>query len=261
MAREVKEKVKVKGPKGQVGFCVLYTDGTIRIDWVRFSYPHLKKPYKGDDDKGEAKYGIVGLMPKKTHKEAHGLIADRIDDLMRENKVKALGDDKKFLRDGDKSDKEENEKMWLVSAREVRRPPLRNRDNSVVEPEDADEVFQGGYWGSILIRPWYQNNKFGKRVNAGLSSVQFLQKDETFGEGRLSEDDLDDTFEDHGDSDDGDDSYDEDADARPKRKRSSDDDDDKPARRRRASRDDDEEEERPARRRRASRDDDEEDDI
>lgn len=202
------KKVPVTGPKGQKGFCVLYSDGTIRIDWVRFSYPHLRKPYKGEDDGGEPKFGIVGLLPKKTHAKAKTLIKRRIEELLAEHKIKALAPDKKFLRDGDHSDKEEAHGHYTVSARETRRPPLRNKDNSVVEPEDADEVFQPGYWGSILVRPWYQNNKWGKRVNAGLSSVQFILKDEVFGEGRISDEDLDDTFEDYSDEDD--DDYDDD---------------------------------------------------
>lgn len=252
MAREVKKKVKVKGPKGQPGWCILYTDGTIRVDWVRFSYPHFRKPYKGDDDKGEAKFGVVGLL-QKVNRAAKDLIKERIEELLKENKVKGLPSDKKFLRDGDNSGKEEHEGCFTISARETRRPPLRNRDNSVVEPEDADEVFQPGFWGSLLLRPWYQNNKYGKRVNAGLSSVQFLMKDEIFGEGRISDEDLDDTFESYDDDDDSVD--DEDEDERPARKSKSkrrddddddygDDDDDEPKRKsksksKRRSRDDD----------------------
>ncbi len=210
MAREIKKKVKN---------AILYTDGTIRISGVRFSYPHLAKAYKGDDDKGEPKFGLVGMMPKKTHEAAKKLIEERIAELLKENKVKSLASDKKFLRDGDESGKEDYEGHWTVSARETRRPPLRDRQNNVVEPEDANEVFQPGYWGDILIRPWYQNNSYGKRVNAGLSSVQFVRKDETFGEGRISDEDLDDTFEDYGDDDDTLDDEDEDeAPRRPKKK-------------------------------------------
>jgi hypothetical protein len=268
MAREIKKRVKN---------AILYTDGTIRISGVRFSYPHLKKPYKGDDDKGEAKFGVVGLMPKKTHRAAKDLIKERIDELLAENKVKALAADKKFLRDGDQSGKDGYEGMYTVSARESRRPPLRNRDNSVVEPEDAAEVFQPGFWGDILIRPWYQNNKFGKRVNAGLSSVQFVKKDEVFGEGRISDDDLDDTFENYGDPDDDDAVDDEDEDEAPRRGKSKsrksksqdydDDDDDSDA----DEDEDEDEDERPARNtktkpkpkakpKRRSRDDDDDDD-
>lgn len=249
MAREIAEKVKVKGPKGQPGFAILYTDGTIRIDWVRFSYPHLKKPYKKDGDEGEAKFSLTALLGKKSHKAAIQLILDRIDALLAENKVKKLGSDKKFIRDGDESDRTEHEGFYTVSARESRRPPLRDRKNEVVEPEDADEVFRPGFWGTVLIRPWFQSNKFGKRANAGLSSVQMVMKDEEFGEGRLSEDDLDDTFESYDGGDD--DGYDDD------------DDDDRPARgkKRRSRDDDDDDDDRPARRKkRRSRDDDDDDD-
>src|SRR3546814_11409328 len=53
MAREVAKKVTVKGPKGQKGFAILYADGTIFIEWVRFSYPHLDKPWKKKGDEGK----------------------------------------------------------------------------------------------------------------------------------------------------------------------------------------------------------------
>lgn len=220
MAREIKKKVKN---------AILYTDGTIRISGVRFSYPHLAKPYKGDGDQGEAKFGLVGLLPKTTHDAAKKLIDERIAELLKENKVKALPADKKFIRDGDESDKDGYEGNWTVSARETRRPPLRDRQNQVVEPEDANEVFQPGFWGDMLIRPWYQNNSYGKRVNAGLSSVQFVKKDEVFGEGRISDEDLDDTFEDYGDEDDVDQDEDEAPARKPKAKakpKPADDDDD-----------------------------------
>lgn len=203
MAREVKKKVKN---------AVLYTDGMIRVSGVRFSYPHLNKPYKGTGDQGEAKFGIVGMLPKKTHRAARDLIMERIDELLKDNKVKAIPSDKKFLRDGDESGKEEYAEHWTISARESRRPPLRDRNNQVIEPEDALEAIQPGYWGDLLIRPWYQNNDYGKRVNAGLSSVQVVKKDEVFGEGRISDEDLDDAFEDYGDAED------EDEDDAPKKK-------------------------------------------
>ncbi|MAK72053.1 MAG: hypothetical protein CMF19_08430 [Idiomarinaceae bacterium] len=207
MARAIEKKVPVKFKGGRKGACVLYDDGLIRIDGVRFSYPHLKKPYAGDGD-GEAKFGVVGLLPKKGNEAAKKLIDTRIAKLLKENKVKALASDKKFVRDGDESGKEEYEGHWTISARETRKPPLRNSSGETVEPDDVEDLFQPGYWGSILIRPWYQNNSYGKRVNAGLSSVQVICEDETFGEGRISDEELDDIYEswdDDGDFDDDDD--------------------------------------------------------
>lgn len=228
MARKAVKKVKN---------AVLYDDGLIRISNVRFSYPHLRKPYKGKDDKGEAKFGITALLPKESHKAAKALIVERIDELLKENKVKALAADKKFLRDGDESDKPENEGCWTVSARETRRPALRDEDKEIVDPENADEVFYGGAWGSVLIRPWYQNNDYGKRLNAGLSAVRKSRDDEPFGEGRISDEDVDEAFDD-----------DDDDDEAPRRSSGSgkrgrdyedDDDDEKPARRRRRPAEDD----------------------
>lgn len=222
MAREVVKKVKVKGPKGQDGYAILYADGTIFIEWVRFSYPHLDRPYKKEGDQGKAKYSIQAMLGKETHAKAIDLVQSRIDEILKENKVRKLKPDKLFMRDGDQSENEEHEGFMLISAREDRRPPLRDRRNEVVEPEDAAEVFRPGYWGAVLIRPWWMNNDWGKRVNAGLSSVQFLMKDEEFGEGRLSEEDLDDTFRSYDDDDDDgsyDDDDDEDEDDRPSRRK------------------------------------------
>lgn len=195
MAREIVKKVPVKFKGGRKGFCVLYSDGLIRIDGVRFSYPHFRRPYAGDGD-GEAKFGVIGLLAKRGNEAAKKLIESRIAEILKENKVKALSSDKKFFRDGDESDKEEHNGYWTISARETRKPPLRNAAGETVEPEDIDELFQPGFWGSILIRPWWQNNKYGKRVNAGLSSAQVICEDETFGEGRISDDDLDDIYDD-----------------------------------------------------------------
>ena len=208
MARAVVKKVPTKFKGGRKGWCVLYDDGLIRIDGVRFSYPHLRKPYGGEDG-GEAKYGVVGLLPKKGNEAAKLLIDSAIKDILTANKVKTLASDKKFIKDGDDAGKEEYEGHWAISARESRKPPLRSPSGETVEPEDTDGLFQAGYWGSILIRPWWQDHKkYGKRVNAGLSSAQSIAEDETFGEGRISDDDLDDIYEDNWDGD-GDDSVDD----------------------------------------------------
>jgi len=62
----------------------------------------------------------------------------------------------------------------------------------------------------VLVRPWFQDNKFGKRINAGLSAVQFLRDDTAFGEGRITEDQIDDTFSDESDDSSGTDDLDTD---------------------------------------------------
>jgi hypothetical protein len=206
--REVVKKVKN---------AVLYSDGTMRIDGVRGSYVHLDKPYKGKpkpgDGDGPAKYSIIGIMPKETHVEAKDLIIEVIKKLLADNKDARVAKDKRFIRDGDDQEKDEYVDSWTISAREERRPKVRDRSGELIDLEDVADQCQSGYWYNVLIRPWFQDNDFGKRVNAGLVGVQFVRKDETFGDGAIDESDAWDTLGD--DDDDG-----------ISRKKSRDDDDD-----------------------------------
>lgn len=185
-ALEIKKRVKN---------AVLYTNGMIRIDNVRGSYVHLDKPYKGKSDDGDgkeavAKFSIVGILPKKTHGEAKELILEAISAVLKDNKDAKVAKDKRFIRDGDDLEKEEYEGAYTVSAREERKPKCRDRNGNLVDDIEAiREDFVSGYWFNILIRPWYQDNKFGKRVNAGLVGVQFVKKDKPFGEGQIDESD------------------------------------------------------------------------
>ncbi len=190
---------------------VLFSDGTIRIDNVRGSYVHLDKAYKGRSEDGGsveavAKYSIVGIMPKGTHEAAKDLVMEVIRKVLADNKDAKVAKDKRFIRDGDDSEKDEYEKSWTVSAREERRPKCRDRAGELVEEiEDVREQFVSGYWFNILIRPWFQDNKYGKRVNAGLVGVQFVKKDETFGDGAIDDNDAWDTVDDNDDGLGGDD--------------------------------------------------------
>lgn len=190
MAREIRTKVSN---------AVLYADGLIRIDNVRLSYPHLDAPWATEKDIKDGKkpaYGATGLMPKDTHKAAQELISKRIKEIMSDNKLEKLAADRKFIKDGDLAEKEETEGMFTVSARETNPPKLRDRKGNVVTPEKAREMFYGGCYVNMLIRPWFQNHKdHGKRVNAGLVAVQFFKDGEPFGEGRISDDDVDESFE------------------------------------------------------------------
>ena len=188
---------------------VLYKNGLIRIDNVRGSYVHLDKPYKGKTDSGGteavAKFSMTGILPKETHEEAKNLIIERIKQLLAENKDAKVAKDKRFIRDGDDLDKEEYENAFTVSAREENKPKCRDRVGALVEDvAEIRQMFQSGYWFNILIRPWFQDNDYGKRVNAGLVGVQFVKKDKTFGEASIDDTDAWDVVE----GDDGDDGLD-----------------------------------------------------
>lgn len=187
-----------------VDHAVLYSDGSILLKMVRFSYPHAFEPYPG------GKYGVIALLPKtKEYVPAKNLIRDAQDAILKEKKVK-LPADRKFLRDGDQSVKENHEGHWTVSASESRKPAIRGnkRDpktgKAVRLSEKDKDVIYGGCWGSVLIKPWYQDDKnWGKRINAGMKAIQFLKDDDPFGEGGITEEEVDSAFEDFPDDESG----------------------------------------------------------
>lgn len=209
MAKEQPAKVirKVKN-------AALFDDGSIRLSNVRFSYPNVVEPFvnENDDGKKTKRYKIVGMIPKtKDYEEALQMVRDRIAELLKENKVKALPADKKFLSDGDETGKDESEGFMLVSASEKTRPTLRHWvdgkseviDEDDEDSPDLDSLFYGGAWGSIWINPWFQNHKkYGKRVNANLRAVMFKQHDEPFGKGKISDEEVDEAFDEDDDGDD-----------------------------------------------------------
>ena len=187
---------------------VLYKSGHIKVSNVRASYPHLGAPYGGDGE-GEPKYGIVGLLPKKTHKEIYQLLKEQIEVAKKNHKTGPLkvAPAMLFLKDGDADypDKPDYAGMWVVSARESKKPEVFNieREELTTKAEIEEEIY-GGCWISMVIRPWTQENKYGKRVNANLISVLKRKDDEPFGEGRVDTSDAWDDDEDWEDDDAGD---------------------------------------------------------
>lgn len=166
----------------------LWSDGTILLQNVRFSYPHVFKKYAGDDG-GDPKYGIVALLSKKTHVAAKDLCVEEINKILAKNRVQRLGADKKFIRNGDDHSNPAYMGYWTVSCRETRRPIVLDRDGRTeLDPDQHEDLIYGGGWGSVMIRPWWQANKFGQRVNAGFLVVQRGKDDERFGEGAVDKD-------------------------------------------------------------------------
>lgn len=186
---------------------ILYSDGTIKLENVRLSFPHIGTPQEQKNDAGEVEksFGLVAMLPKKTHAAAKDLIKKTIQKISSDNDAK-VATDKWFLADGDDKEREEYEGMFIVSASNRRnRPSARKRDGSVMTPAEADDMFYGGCWANVLIRPWYFNGKakngknYPKRVLAGFVAVQFLRDDESFGEGRIDDEGVFDEVEDGND--------------------------------------------------------------
>lgn len=199
----------------QAEFAKLYSDNTILVGPVRVSYPHFDKPWKSPTDAPDKKpkYGGVFLLPKKKIVvPSKDIIKGAISEILQAQKA-VIPDGNRFLRDGDaRPDKPAWMKHFTISANEERQPALRGagRDPRTNKPkvltsEEAAQIFYGGCWVYCMIRPWWQNNTHGKKVNANLLAVQYcplnvVQKffpdatDEAFGEGQISDEEIDESF-------------------------------------------------------------------
>lgn len=179
----------------------LYSDGTILLFGVRMSYPHFGKPYQGkpneDGSLPAKKFSVKLMLPKATHENAKKICEMQIDKILDGDTLKA---DFKFLKDGDLEGKAELKDHWIVNASEGedRRPALRGLNGEKIDAEHVgerkiDDMFQGGYWCDALISPWRQK-AHGRKVNASIRAVKLARKDETFGEGGIADEDIDDAF-------------------------------------------------------------------
>jgi hypothetical protein len=193
-------------------------EGMVILKDVRLSYAWLykKQPAFGGEEKdeGELKYSLKALMEKDTETgEANRLAVRKMMSKMAKDKwpngVPKLKDEKKCIRDGDDEDGEEYQNMWYVPANSGDRFPIVNRSRKPVKEGDSQSPYSGCY-ANVAIRIWCQDNKWGKRINAEIASVQFLRDGEAFGRTAVNpddvfedvsdeNDDLDESFEDDGD--------------------------------------------------------------
>lgn len=192
----------------------LYSDGTILVQDIRNSYPHVDAAWSQNEGE-KKKFSVVGMVPKDTHKAAHDLVKRVIDKMMSElvaqKKIPAaLKADARFLRDGDDSGKPDYAGYWTINASEDTAPAVRDAArNKITDSAAIKKLFVPGHRIDLLLRPWFQDNKYGKKINANLLAVRYRRKDEILGEGvRLADDDIDQTFDDDIE-DNGDDSFDE----------------------------------------------------
>lgn len=196
--------IKGRGTPGkETANYTLFDDGNILVYGVRFSYPNLGRAFQGkpDPETGRVpnpRVKLTALMPKDTHDAAKRLIDMQIDKTLRDGK--AIKDDARALKDGDREVKPEYKGMWFINLSEdpSRRPALRGINGERVTVEGVgergiDEMFQGGYWGDVLFSLWQQKGH-GDKVNGSLRAVRLARKDETFGQGGISDDDVDDIF-------------------------------------------------------------------
>lgn len=152
-------------------------DGTILVKNVIASYPHVFEPW-GKDPGDKKKFSIRALIPKDTHADDVKALQQMCVGILKENnKGERIPADKYFLRDGDLTGKPEDEGRWYIAASEDTKPHVIGRNPKIILKPEDDLIYPGAIV-NVLIRPWWQNNNYGKRINANLLGVQFVDKGE-----------------------------------------------------------------------------------
>jgi len=151
----------------------------IKIKNARLSFPNLFQTscYGGEDT---GKYDATFILDKKLHAKEIVDIEKGIANIVRDQlKGKHPGADRTCLKDGDETEREEQQGAYVIKASTKRRPLVLDRDKSPLTEED-NKIYAGCYVNGIITL-WAQNNAYGRRINASLEGIQFSSHGEPFG--------------------------------------------------------------------------------
>jgi hypothetical protein len=169
----------------------------IKLQNVRLSFPSLfrRAVFGGEETKYEATF----LIDKAEGEVKVTEIWAAINALVKEkNKGKALAADKLCLKDGDDIEYDGYAGTMSIKASGKKRPMVIGTDKAPLT-EDDGKPYSGCYVNAVL-ELWFQDNQFGKRINANLLGVQFVKDGAPFGDGVTASvddfDEIDDQMED-----------------------------------------------------------------
>lgn len=161
----------------------------IKLQNVRLSFPNLFQTSSfGGEDTG--KYDATFILDKKTHAPIIKEIKTGFKALAKEKfKDKLPAEDKLCLKDGDATEREEQQGCFVVKTSSKRRPLVLDRDKSPITEDD--NIIYAGCFVNAIISLWAQNNVYGKRINASLEGVQFSMHGDPFGPPAIDADEFD----------------------------------------------------------------------
>jgi hypothetical protein len=169
----------------------------IKLQNVRLSFPSLfrRAVFGGEETKYEATF----LIGKAEGAAKISEIEVAISVLEKEkNKGKRLPDDKVCVKDGDLIEYDGYAGTMSIKASGKKRPMVIGTDKAPLT-EDDGKPYSGCYVNAV-IELWFQDNQFGKRINANLLGVQFVKDGAPFGDGVTASvddfDEIDDQMED-----------------------------------------------------------------
>ena len=171
------KRIKVKGV---ISFPAVFQPKAVNDGSPRYGCNILLEP--DDPQVKEIKAAILEAAREKWGQKA-------------EKVVKQLEkQDRLCLHDGDTKDYAGYEGKVFLSCASKIRPTVVDRRRNPISEEDG--LIYAGAVVNVLADIWAQDNSYGKRVNAGLAGVQFVEHGEPLAGGKPAEPDEFDEFED-----------------------------------------------------------------
>lgn len=181
---------------------------TVLLKRVRIAFPALFEAKSIND--GDPRFGANFIIePNSANAKAVSAAMVEVAEVKWKTKAKTTLDELKkkgkvcFVEDEKKNGSGETyagfEDMYHISANNAARPTILDRDKTPLVQSDGRPY--GGCFVNATVDIWAQDNKFGKRINATLTGVQFHSDGDAFGGGAPASPDQ---FPDLGDADDDD---------------------------------------------------------
>jgi len=164
----------------------------VKLQNVRIAFPKLFKAEQVNGE-GDPQFGATFIITKghPSLKDIEAAIqqvakekwADKADALLKKIKAEL----KVCLKEGDlKTELEGFEGNYFLNANNKKRPYVANRDKTPLSADDG--VIYAGCYVNAVIDIWAMDNKFGKRICASLSGVQFAKDGDAFSCGGIASD-------------------------------------------------------------------------
>ena len=173
----------------------------VKLENVRLAFAQIFEPKAFGEDGSDPAYGASFIF-SKTH-PAYKLIQAAIETVAEEKWEKKAAEvlkqlrsaDRTCLHDGDgKPDYAGFQGNFFVDSRNKARPLVIDKDKSPLTAADGKPY--AGCYVNATVDVWPQANKFGKRINATLSGIQFYKDGDAFtGAPPASPDDFEDLSE------------------------------------------------------------------
>jgi Protein of unknown function (DUF2815) len=162
------------------------TSEPIRLERVRLSFPNIYKPKVFQEGQTPRFQATALLDPSdESHKAQLAKLKAEMMRIAREGGVvgadgKILPEVKLCIGNGNTKSYDGYKDMVYVSMSNTVRPTVVNRAREPVGEGDAQAPYAGCYV-NVTCSMWVQNNKFGKRINANLRAIQFVEDGPAFG--------------------------------------------------------------------------------